>query len=182
MKYRFILILILSLTCTFCSTANDKPISFLKRAPSSEPTPKTKTLASNDLINKYLKLQFAKDGTFKTLSKNDCKAFASKNEFYCVSKDCLAILKNQNDLCVSADCKALIDDNSGLCQSKTCLALIKENINECEKNDTNCQALFNHSYCKTGDCEGYIKEFAGKCETPACRAITQENMMECESN
>jgi len=182
MNYRFIFILMLSFVCTYCSTANDKPISFLKRTPSSEPALKTKIQANNDLINKFLKLVLAKDGTFKTLSKNDCKAFASKNEFYCASKDCLAILKNQNDLCDSADCKALIDDNSTLCQSKTCQALIKENINECEKNDTHCQALFNQSYCKTADCEGYIKEFTGKCETPACRAITKESPMECESN
>lgn len=130
---------------------------------------------------KFLKLFFAQDGSFKSMSKGDCKAYASNNDFYCSSKDCVAIMKNQISLCESSDCKAIIDDNWSLCTTTTCKALLKDNQNECSEKDTNCKALFNQSYCTTSECEGFLKDFTSHCETSVCKAITKQQLNECEN-
>ncbi len=136
--------------------------------------------SGGQLTQQYLKMLFAKTGDFKNMSKGDCKAFASRNEFYCSTKDCAAILKGQSSLCESQDCKALIDDNVNLCTQNTCKALINDNQTNCDEKDKNCCTLFNPNLCETGECEGFLKNFQSKCTTAACNAIIKENMNECE--
>lgn len=169
-----------------CSTSNvlslpspARGIASVVNKQSSDSKTKTEN-AGTEVSQQYLKMLFAKTGDFKNMSKGDCKAFASRNEFYCSTKDCAAILKGQSSFCESQDCKALIDDNVNLCTSTTCKALINDNSTICEEKDKNCRTLFNPNLCETGECEGFLKNFQGRCTTTACNAIIKENMNECE--